>query len=156
MKYLLIAFVIFLALAPLSYFIPSKRQRMVAGMREYAATHGLFVEFRSPPEKWERGRTSAAASSLIYYGKRLYHSPGRAIRHSAWVRDEWGWRGLNRPSNSPEILSELPESITLANLDEGSCGVFWDEEGGEEMLHQICAVLSDWSSQLETNPTDFS
>ena len=49
MKYLLILFIIALALAPLTHFLPSKRQRKVAGLREYAAVHGLFVEFRKLP-----------------------------------------------------------------------------------------------------------
>ena len=49
LKYLLIVFVIALALAPLSHFVPSKRQRHIARLREYAAVHGLFVEFRSLP-----------------------------------------------------------------------------------------------------------
>ena len=37
MTYLLIIFVIALALAPLSHFVPSKRQREIARLREYAA-----------------------------------------------------------------------------------------------------------------------
>ncbi len=49
MTYLLIIFVIAVALAPLSHFVPSKRQRQIARMREYAAVHGLFVEFRGVP-----------------------------------------------------------------------------------------------------------
>ncbi len=47
LTYFIIIFVVALALAPLSHFLPSKRQRKVAGMREYAAVHGMFVEFRA-------------------------------------------------------------------------------------------------------------
>ena len=46
MKYFLILFVLALAIAPLTHFLPSKRQRQIARMREYAALHGMFVEFR--------------------------------------------------------------------------------------------------------------
>ena len=49
LTFLLIVFVIALALAPLGHFVPSKRQRAIARMREYAAVHGLFVEFRDLP-----------------------------------------------------------------------------------------------------------
>jgi hypothetical protein len=49
LTYLLIILVIAIALAPLSHFVPSKRQREVARMREYAAVNGLFVEFRGVP-----------------------------------------------------------------------------------------------------------
>ena len=48
MTYLLIIFVIALALAPLSHFVPSKRQREIARLREYAAVEleqaGLAIE----------------------------------------------------------------------------------------------------------------
>ena len=50
LTYFLIIFVIAVALAPLGHFLPSKRQRKVARMREYAAVHGMFVEFRALPD----------------------------------------------------------------------------------------------------------
>lgn len=152
MKYLLIAFVIFLALAPLSHFIPSKRQRLIARLREYAAVHGLFVEFRSPPKK---ARRSPDGGALIYYGKRLPNSCAGVVSSSAWIRDDWGWRGLDRPGTAPDELSGLPAGITLATVDEASCGVYWDEDGGEETLVEICTVLDEWSGRLGSNKRDF-
>ena len=72
MKYLLIVFIIFLALAPLSHFVPSKRQRKIARLREYAAVHGLFVEFRHLPGSSREGSPArASGQQIIYYGKRL-------------------------------------------------------------------------------------
>ena len=146
MKYLLIAFVVFLALAPLTHFIPSKRQRMVARLRESAAVSGLFVEFRKPPAR--DGRTVPDAGSLIFYGRRLPHGRGPAPRYTAFVRDDWGWRGLDRPAEPPEPLLDLPEEVALAMVDEGSCGVYWNEEGGQEVLDRICQVLERWSEDL--------
>ena len=79
LSYLIIFFVIALALAPLSHFIPSKAQRKVARLREYAATHGLFVEFRDVPARKGASFTAKPAvraadrknTRTIYYGKRV-------------------------------------------------------------------------------------
>jgi hypothetical protein len=155
-KYLLIAFVVFVALAPLLHFIPSKRQRQIARLRELAAGQGLFVEFRSPPTAGEGRPPPPGAGSLFYYGKRLPRGKGAPIRRSSWVRDDWGWRGLDRPAEAPQSLSSLPPDITLAAVDEGSCGVFWNEEGGEEALAEIQRVLEEWSAQLRPGSGDFA
>jgi len=152
-EYFLIVFVIFLALAPLTHFIPSKRQRLVARLRETAAVSGLFVEYRSPPEKGKRQHKGGA---LIYYGKRLPNTRGASIERMAWLRDDWGWRGLDKPADTPEVLPTLPEEIIIATVDEGSCGVYWDEDGGEEVLVEICRVLEAWSDQLRPQKSDFA
>jgi hypothetical protein len=145
-KYLLIVFVIFLALAPLSHFIPSKHQRKVARLRERAAVDGLFVEFRKTPED-SRGE-KLGNGPLIFYGKRLPPRRGPRIQHTVFVLDDWGWRGLNRAAEAPPVLTGLPAGITLAAQDDGTCGVFWNEEGDEAELQQIVAVLEEWNRQL--------
>jgi hypothetical protein len=156
MKYLLIAFVVFLALAPLSHFVPTKRQRLVARLREYAAVNGLFVEFRPPPGSADDAAHVTGSSGLIYYGKRIPPGRGTPIGRGAWVRDEDGWRARQRPAPVPEPLSKLPPEIGLATLDEGSCGVFWAEEGGEETVELICQVLGEWTAALRPGAGNFS
>ena len=72
MEILIILVVVALALAPLTNFIPSQRQRHVARLREYAAVHGLFVEFRDMPgSEVSRLGERQRPQQLIYYGKRL-------------------------------------------------------------------------------------
>ncbi|MCB1845393.1 MAG: hypothetical protein KDI09_20665, partial [Halioglobus sp.] len=66
LTYLLIAFVLLLAVAPLLHFRPSKRQRALARMREYAVLHGLQVEYRKLPTE-QRGRRPVTGD-VIYYG----------------------------------------------------------------------------------------
>ena len=154
MKYLLIVFVIFLALAPLSHFIPSKHQRKVARLRERAAVEGLFVEFRKTPED-ARGE-KLGDGPLIFYGKRLPPRRGPRIEHTVFVRDDWGWRGLNRPAEAPRALDGLPDGITLAAQDDGTCGVFWNEEGDEEELQQIVTILHEWTGQLRPPRSEIS
>ena len=88
MKYLLIFFIVALALAPLTHFLPSKRQRKVAGLREYAAVHGLFVEFRNlPGSEQEAVRARTPRGDIIYYGKRLPPPRRGEARRGRWVRD---------------------------------------------------------------------
>ena len=150
MKYLLILFIIAVALAPLSHFMPSKRQRQQARMRETAAVNGLFVEFRTLPGSTS-GRQPAAADSgrVIYYGKRLPSSLRERPRRAAWIRDETGWRGLEAGRRTPAILQALPVSVPAASVDEGSCGVYWQEDGGEEEVKEIVRALEAWVAILE-------
>ena len=84
MSYLLIGFVIALALAPLSYFVPSKAQRKIARLREYAALNGLFVEFREPPGAAANAVTHRAAQT-IYYGKRVRARGRGPTKRIAWT-----------------------------------------------------------------------
>ena len=44
MSYLLIIFVIFVALAPLLSMMPTRRQRALADLRQAAASAGLYVK----------------------------------------------------------------------------------------------------------------
>ena len=90
MNYLLIAFIILVALAPLTHFLPSKRQRRQAAMREAAALGGLFVEFRSLPGA-AGGRAPQAQQDVIYYGRRLAPSKGRGSRRGAWLQRDGEW-----------------------------------------------------------------
>jgi len=142
-SYLLIGLVIVLALAPLLHFLPSKRQRSQARMREIAAVNGLFVEFRDPPGgdrlPAERRR------NLIYYGLRLPPAREPARGRCQWLRDGTGWRSLGARVPAPTPLSDLPEEVVAASIDEVSCGIYWQEEGGEERVEQIQRALLDWA-----------
>ena len=156
MTYLLIIFVIAVALAPLSHFVPSKRLREIARMREYAAVHGLFVEFRRLPGS-ETGRGKSAGGSgkagsqdTIYYGKRLPPPKNRAVRRQAWLRHGQEWRGLERRVAVPASLALLPAPVLAASMDDSSCGVYWREAGGEEPVELIRQCLEDWSEQLRS------
>ena len=151
MKYLLIMFVIAVALAPLSHFVPSKRQRQIAKMREYAAVHGLFVEFRPMPGS-DRERVKSrdrAGHDTIYYGKRL--PPSRARRGQqtrVWLQEEGAWTSLGRRLPVPDPLQQLPEQVRAASVDESSCGIYWRESGGIELVAQITRLLELWSEDL--------
>jgi len=148
--YLLIIFVIAVALAPLSHFLPSKRQRRIARMREYAAVHGMFVEFRDLPGAGARSRRASGRSGadIIYYGKRIPPRRGEPVPSGSWIVDQEGWRSLDRRAPIPPLLQELPGEILAAGVDQSSCGVYWQEAGEEAQVEQIRGVLEAWSALL--------
>jgi hypothetical protein len=148
--YLLIILVIAVALAPLSHFVPSKRQRKVARLREYAAVHGLFVEFRTLPGA-KSGRQSpklAAGGDIIYYGRRLPPRRGEPVVRAGWIAGQEGWRGLDRRAQVPDLLRQLPTGILAASADEASCGIYWQESGSDGEVERIRQVLEAWAEQL--------
>jgi hypothetical protein len=151
LTYLLIIFVIAIALAPLTSLMPSKRQREIARMREYAAVHGLFVEFRGVPGR-DSGRIrsrDSAGHDTIYYGKHLPPAKQKKPEQSrAWLSGAEGWVGLERRLAVPESLAHLPAQVLAASVDEGSCGIYWRESGGVEAVEQIRQVLEAWAGQL--------
>lgn len=150
LKLLLILFVVALALAPLTHFLPSKRQRQVARMREYAAVHGLFVEFRDLPARTPVAGREERSQQIIYYGKRLPPSRREPRERTAWLRDNEGWRSLQKRVTEPPAAARLPASIMAISIDEGSCGAYWQEAGDEAEVEQIVAALTAWQEQLQS------
>jgi hypothetical protein len=150
LTYLLIAFAIAVALAPLSYFAPSKRQREIARMREYAAVHGMFVEFRQVPGRYGGGlgKREGALRDTIYYGKRLPPSKGKGEDTLIWLLEAGCWAGLEHRSAVPPALQSLAAPVLAASVGEGSCGVYWRESGGVEAVELIRQVLESWAGQL--------
>lgn len=142
LTYLLILLIIALALAPLGHFLPSKRQREIARMREYAAVHGLFVEFRNAPSLPGEIRPDG---QLIYYGKRLPAALASPIETASWVRTTEGWRSAGSRTPAPPPVEELPPEIFAAGIDPSSCGVYWTESSGEGGVEQIRQALERWS-----------
>lgn len=147
MTYLIIIFVIALALAPLSHFVPSKQQRKQASLREAAAVSGLFVEFRELPSSGAPGARGARTDS-IYYGLRLRPSRGRVRRRGAWLCEEGAWRSLGERIAVPDALAQMPEGVLAASVDEASCGIYWREAGDVATVAEIQRLLAQWGEQL--------
>ena len=148
LKYLLILFVLAMAVAPLTHFLPSKRQRQLARMREYAAVHGLFVEFRDLPAVDGLSPAGERAQQVIYYGKRLPPSRGEPRPRRAWVRDTEGWRGQQRRWEAPGAADAMPGSVRALGVDDGSCGAYWLVDGVVEVVEEIVRAVEDWEAAL--------
>lgn len=144
MTYLVIFAVLAVALAPLIHVVPSKAQRRMAHLREFAALQGMFVEFRSAPEgvltAWESARFQKGRT--IYYGLRIPATKRQRDEKSAWVLGREGWRSLPRGRDVPVALVSLPAEIFAASIDGGSCGIYWQEAGEEAEIKQIKEALS--------------
>ena len=116
LTYFIIIFVVALALAPLSHFLPSKRQRKVAGMREYAAVHGMFVEFRALPDVGGVPLSaSVSGGQVIYYGRRFPNKRAGPIESGTWVHAPEGWRSLGNRLPVPAQLQALSVDISVAS-----------------------------------------
>ena len=140
LSYLLIIFVIALALAPLSHFVPSKAQRRVARMREHAAISGLFVEFRELPEIVARPRPGGNGR-VIYYGKRVRPTASGPTKRLLWRALDSAWASHPRGVDVPAALAQLPPAVQAASADADSCGIYWEEDGEEADVDKICLGL---------------
>jgi hypothetical protein len=150
MVYVFIIFVVLLALAPLLHFLPSRRQREQASLREAAALAGLFVEFRDLPlPAAHLQRLAAAERQVLYYGRRLRPARGRPRANAAWWRVGDEWRRSPGTPEAPALTSELPAAVLALGVSEGSCGCYWREEGDCETVQQIAAFLLAWGRDLE-------
>ncbi|NQX89496.1 MAG: hypothetical protein HRT77_12605 [Halioglobus sp.] len=145
LEYLLIFFVLALAITPLTHFLPSKRQRQVARMREYAAVHGLFVEFR---ELVGVSGVTERKGDVIYYGKRLPAARSQPLQPGTWLKtaEKWRSKGVRRPV--PKPLLELRAPVLGASVDEVSCGVYWTESTNEDTVAAIRLALDRWHTEL--------
>ncbi len=149
MTYLLIAVLIVLAIAPLLHFMPSEQQRKQAKLREWAALSGLFVEFRDlPGSAAALERLPATKRQVIYYGWRLPPSRGKARRNGAWRHSDEGWQSVGQRLAAPEALALLGPEILGASIDEGSCGVYWREQGDTDTVDSIKAALEAWADAV--------
>ncbi|MDP5052813.1 MAG: hypothetical protein NWP69_03390, partial [Congregibacter sp.] len=95
MAYAIVALIILLALAPLWHFMPTKRQRHQAQLRETAALAGMFVEFRDLPLEPSRlARLPASERQVLYYGIRLPASKKTPRPRQSWHRQGDSWSSL--------------------------------------------------------------
>ena len=149
MVWLLILFVVAIALVPLFHFAPSKRQREIANLRERAAIGGLFVEFREPPGGPGRPLPNGVLErNLIYYGRRLRAANKPPRVNHAWRRDNEGWLAVGGYVPVPDVFAQFPDSVVASSVDPDSCGVYWDESGGVDAVAEITDLLERWAEQL--------
>ncbi|MFT6051710.1 MAG: hypothetical protein ACI9B9_001353 [Halioglobus sp.] len=146
--FLVITFIVALALAPLAHFVPTKYQRRIAGLREYAALQGLFVEFRSPPLSVPSAAERYRPGSTLYYGLRLPINRRKEPPDQVWVRREQEWRPSAGRAASPAQLAALPDDVFAVGIDSYSCGIYWQEGGEQAEIDEISDVLKGLVKEL--------
>ncbi|TGD73580.1 hypothetical protein E4634_11180 [Mangrovimicrobium sediminis] len=145
MAYLFIFGALALAIAPLVHFMPSKRQRRLARLREYAAVHGLFVEFRNLPSRGLDSRPD----QVLYYGRRLKASRGAPRSRRSWQRGAAGWEPLGHREGPPDAATQMPAQVLAIGIDEASCGAYWREDGEEAEVAAIVAAVDAWQREKD-------
>ena len=120
--YLWIALVVMVALSPLISMRPTRRQRLIADLRQQAAICGVNVQLRALPGSPEGGEL------LPYYG-RLRQRGDRPVTANAVYRRE----GV--------LFAELPMGVSHVCENLQGVGVFWDERGEEADVRRIDEVL---------------
>ncbi len=137
MSYFLIGLIVLIALSPLLKAMPTRRQRLIADLRQTAAISGMTVQLRqSPLEERE-------APLRAFYGRRRSREDERLVQPVSYGRSGQGWRALEGqwPRSRLKLLEDLPGGVSAVCEEPQSIGVFWDERGGREDVLRIDQLL---------------
>jgi len=147
--YLLIVLILALAIAPILHFRPTRRQRLVTQLRDTALKYGLFVEFRKD-NIFDKCNLSPNVdrADIIFYGLRIPLSVEMELKkeREVWLRDEEGWRNLDKNNEFPNSLSSLPRDVLAASFDIRCYGVYWTERGEVKDVEKISRILANWAA----------
>lgn len=146
-SWLIVLVIVVVALTPLTHFVPSKKQKAIADLRQQAAIEGLFVTYRKLP--MFPGKVADAAKDrtaleegTLYYGVRWLVKASERPAPVTWLRTQEGWKNLQRRDVVlPAALTSLPETVLAFESDSESAGIYWREEGGAEALKGISQAL---------------
>ncbi len=141
MAWLLIIFIVLVALSPLLSIVPSRQQRRLASLRQAAAVSGLQVQLAQASRGGEQ-RLMAAYGLRAGHGVRL-----TGVGSYSLTKD--GWRNSDRRGPTPPtaLLAVLPAGVEQLRIAPDSVWLFWDERGAEEDISQLKIVLE---SLIET------
>jgi hypothetical protein len=135
--YLLIAFVVMVALSPLISMMPTRRQRQIADLRQQAAILGLTVQLRERPD------ASGSGEILPFYGRHRQRSDRKCSGNVVYRRsgDNWSASTGSIPTPLPTLFAGLPEGVSHVCESLHDVGLFWDERGPEADVERIDEVL---------------
>ncbi len=132
MSWLLVVFILFVALSPLITMMPTRAQKQLANLRQAAIESGLQVQLQRPPGSPESERMMAC------YGLRLGHRQ-KLTQTGKYRRQGVDWQNmdLRGPALPETITAQFPEGVTHLVLAPDGVHIFWDELDGETHLDQI-------------------
>ena len=139
MSYFLIILVVVVALSPLISAMPTRRQRLIADLRQAAAVSGLYVQLRQSPLE------DKDSPLRPFYGRRRQRTDAQS---TATVTYQWAgqaWTALEGEWSPSAIalLGKLPAGVSLACEDRQGVGIYWDESGQREDVLTIDKVLKE-------------
>ena len=137
MSYFLIGLIVLIALSPLLKAMPTRRQRLLADLRQTAAISGMIVQLRPSPLEQQESPLRAC------YGRRRSREDEALLQPASCGRSEQGWRALEGqwPSSTLDLLEDLPGGVSVVFEELQSVGVIWDEQGDREDVLRIDRVL---------------
>ena len=136
MAWVLIIFVIFVALSPLLSMRPSRRQRHIADLRQQAAIGGMLVQLQPLPQTTDSGLRP-------FYSRRRVRQEDQARPSVIYRRTAQGWLSAQQkiaPRVRP-LLAAMPAGVSHVSDTDLAVGAFWDENGSEDDLQQIDKLL---------------
>jgi hypothetical protein len=136
LTWVLIIFVVMVALSPLLSMRPSRRQRQLAAFREQAALAGLVVQLQQLPQSPDSGLQP-------FYSRRRPREDNQPRSSVVYRRTAQGWlsaQGKIAPEEA-ELLAAMPAGVSHVSSTKACVGVFWDETGSVADLEQIDRLL---------------
>jgi hypothetical protein len=141
MTWWLVPLLIFVLLSPLTWLLPSRRQRGQMDVRLAARRQGLSMQL--VPQEWPHWMEPLPPDPCPQYALPRRRRAGQSV--DVWQPEAGRWVDQWRHAVSDPLLLEhlarLPADVYRLQANSQSVTVFWGERGGEPALVQVAAVL---------------
>ncbi|MFT5579724.1 MAG: hypothetical protein ACI9WS_002484 [Paraglaciecola psychrophila] len=154
MNYLIILFVVAVAVGPIFWMMPSPRQKRQAALRDYALAQGFQMKVCDLPQSHRsKVREERLEEGIVY--RLIVKQRGRktALNHS----DPSSYMLCQRENNEQTenclallrgALVQLPEDVVALEYNGLWLGVYWQERGTDEDIAAIKSRLIELDDQL--------
>lgn len=152
MSYLIILFVVALALAPILALKPSKQQKHLIKLRDRARQLGLQVQVCEMPQTHrQQVRREDTESGVVY--RLLWRHPLAKVRQIQFLllRPETERNTAPAPVLAllQKYLDSLPDIIAAIEFTNIGVAVYWQEQGDVDVVETINNSLQGLRDQLE-------
>lgn len=163
MLWLLIAFLLVVAISPLMMMRQSPRQRRVSALRDAALHCGVKVSLVARPDGRGSGSHGSGGQQYARYWVALAEpQQGRGavlqrIDDNGWESAYPGWVWRDKAADRrqdrelAQLIEALPDGVLALGWDSGSVGLVWDERGEVTDVAPLCAqlaLLKSWRERL--------
>lgn len=142
MVYFLIVLGLGLVLAPVMWLRPSPRDKQLQRLRQRAVEKGLRVNLGAMPQRQgsvKAGDQFDTACYLLPWPKQQLIQAEKAARQTQAIFR--GTDGVWRDAGLGDLLSDLPDSAQVVDVNvEGVC-VYWRETGTETRVDELAEFL---------------
>lgn len=149
--FIIIVLVVALAVGPAMMMRPSMAQKNKARLRAIAHGKGIRVTVRNMPQ--QAAESEKPAPVPVYFVAPTDHQRQddwfllrASFTHGIHFLDSWAWHGDLRATEAEQAILKkclplLPESVRGVSVgSKGTC-VYWQEQGGEQVMLQIIELL---------------